>query len=335
MSHLRLGLALLLLALCSLSATGRAEAPQKLDATPRLGILIPKGPPDYALMLDALQNPKELVDGPFTYRTGTISGVPVVLCIQPMPGEVLRAMVALTMIHDFNIRVMLYPGTSGGHLPRGQMAIGDIVLGAKNVDHGNYYLDPNGNIEAGEFKAEQPGTTQYGPLYADPKLLSLLACSARRVAQATEVPAWMEPVTADHRPQIFYFGIQGSSTIWSDNKAYTEATMRVFHEIDEDGDWYSNMASTLYKVPFLEVSVISNSIFAFSGRSHGTPATPPGAIGSHPFAQRLSNRITLDLIAHFGAQMLASTYTEPLQSPFPEENFQSPKNPRRLLDGCK
>ena len=304
------------------------------DPTPRIGVLIPKGPPDYALLLDALRDGKIVKDGPFEYRTGIITGVAVVLTIQPTDGEVMRALGAITMVHDFNLRAVLYPGTSGGHLPRGEMGVGDVVLGAKNVDHGNYYLSPTGEIEAGEFNAMQPGMLHYGPLYADPKLLAMLACSATRVARATELPAWLAPVTADKHPQVFYYGIQGSSTIWSDNRAYTEATMKVFHEIDEDGDWYSNLAATLYHVPFIEVSVISNSIFAFPERSHGTPESPKGEPNSHVFAQRESNRIALDLIGRYGKTILAGSYTTPTEDPFPKGVFDTMRDPQGLLKDC-
>jgi adenosylhomocysteine nucleosidase len=329
----RLTLAALLLTLATPALAQRPGTPA-FDPTPRLGVLIPKGPPDYALWYAALRDRRDVSDGAFTYQTGTISGIPVVLTVQPTDGEVMRALDAITMIHDFNTRAILYPGTSGGHLPRGQMGVGDIVLGAENVDHGNYYLSPSGEIEAGEFNAMQPGLLHYGPLFADPQLLGLLACSARRIADSTALPAWLAPVRPDTHPQIFYFGIQGSSTIWSDNQAYTEATMKVFHEIDEDGDWYSNLASTLYHVPFLEVSVISNSIFAFPDRSHGTPTSPASEANSHVLAQRLSNRIALDLIARYGKRILSGHFTEPTANPFPAEYFDHPKDAGSLLSSC-
>lgn len=315
-------------------AQGRSQAFPPFDPTPRVGILVPKGPPDYGLVLDAVANPSHVQDGPFDFETGTIAGTPVVLIIQPAPGEVLRALGAAAMIRDFEVRVLLYPGTSGGHLPKGEMAPGDIVLGAKNVDHGNYYLAPDGHMEAGEFAARMPGQAYVGPLYASPALLPLLACSASRVAAATTLPDWVGPVRADKHPQVFFFGIQGSSTIWSDNQAYTKATMAVFHEIDEDGDWYSNLEASLYKVPFLEVSVISNSIFAFPSANHGTPAGPASEPNSHVLAQRISNRIMLDLIRRKGRQLLASKFTDPSTSPYPEGNFATPRDPKGLLEGC-
>lgn len=322
------------LLLASASAQGPVSHPS-LDTTPRIGILIPKGPPDYALLLDALQQPAHVHDGVFDFETGTIADVPVVLIVQPAAGEVLRSLVAMAMMHDFNVRLLLYPGTSGGHLPKGEMAPGDIVLGAKNVDHGNYYLSPDGRIEAGEFAANMPGERYAGPLYASRALLPLLACSASRVAAHTTLPAYVAPVRPDAHPQVFYFGIQGTSTVWSDNKTYTEATMRVFHEIDEDGDWYSNLAATLNRVPFLEVSVISNSIFAFPNASHGTPATPAGEASSHVLAQRISNRIVLDLIRRNGRQLLASKFDESSVDPWPSVNYTTPRDPKGLLEGCR
>ena len=191
-------------------------------------------------------------------------------------------------------------------------------------------------MEAGEFAAVLPGQPHVGPFFADPKLLRMLACSASRVAAAaTTLPAWTAPVRADAHPQIFFYGIQGSSTIWSDNEAYTRATMAVFHEIDEDGDWYSNLAASLYKVPFLEVSTFSNSIFAFPGRSHGTPGHSPTEPDSHVQAQRLSNRIVLDLIAQHGHELLSGTFTNPAVSPYPAAAFETPREPRGLLTGCR
>jgi adenosylhomocysteine nucleosidase len=195
-------------------------------------------------------------------------------------------------------------------------------------------------MEPGEFAAMAhgkpfAGPRYAGPLYADPALLSLLACSASRVAAATTLPAFVEPVRKDAHPQIFYFGIQGSSTVWSDNRAYTEATMAVFHEIDEDGDWYSNLAASLYHVPFLEVSVITNSIFAFPNDSHGTPPPPPDEPNSHVLGQRLSNRILLDLITRYGAQLLSGGFGNFTQPPFPAAYFDTPLEPHDLLARCR
>lgn len=325
---------------CAAAAMGQGRP--EYDATPRLGVLIPKGPPEYGQWFGtgsgdagALMDGREVRDGMVVFRTGTIGGVPVVLVVQPAPGEVLRALVATAMVHDFNVKALIYPGTSGGHLPQGQMGAGDVVLGAKNVNHGNYYLSPEGKMEAGEFSGTQKGVLQFGALYADPKLLGMLACSAKRVAGQTVLPGWVTPVRKDGHPQVFYYGVQGTSEVWSDNREYTEATMRLFGEIDEDGDWYSNMAGTVFGVPFVEVSVISNSIFAYPAAERGTPVGPKGEANSHVLAQRISNRIALDLIGREGKRILAGEWTEPMESPWPAGVWERPTEAGGLLGGCE
>jgi adenosylhomocysteine nucleosidase len=336
LSDMKICVYLLLFTLASgAHAQRRSGVIPHYDATPRLGIVIPRLPADYALLRDALKDSAHVQDGAFDFETGTIAGTPVVMVVQPAPGEVLRALESTAMIHDFNLRLLFYAGTSGGHLPKGQMAPGDIVLGAKNVDHGSYHVAPDGRMEGGVYEAMNPGAAYTSPFYADPALLSMLACSASRVATATTLPPWVAPIRADAHPQVFYFGIQGSSTVWSDSKAYIEASMAVFHEIDEDGDWYSNLAASLYNIPFLEVSVISNSIFAFPDALHGTPAHPESEADSHVIAQRISNRVLLDLIGRNGKQLLTGTYASSTQSPFPASDFETPLDPQRLLSGCK
>ncbi len=309
-----------------------AQAP---DPTPRLGLLIPVGPPDYAILLDAFKPTHDETDGPFTFRAGTVSGVPVVYYIAPTDGPLVRSLGAQAMLQHFNIKAFIYAGTSGGHLPPDQMSIGDIVLGAKNVDHGNYFLNRAGVVEPGSFNSIQKSMRHYGALYADPKLLSFLACSATRVAAHTETPSYLSPIDPAHHPQVFFYGIQGTSTIWSDNLAYTKQTMNVFHEIDEDGDWYSNLVATLYHVPFIEVSIISNSILGFPNADRGTPKSPAGEPNTHVLAQRLSNRIAVDLITHYGQQMLTGTYTTPEEDPYPALAYNNPTKPGDLLQDCK
>jgi adenosylhomocysteine nucleosidase len=56
-------LALLLSAAAACAQSTPAPIP-RYDPTPRLGILIPKGPPDYALLLVALQYLAPVHDGP-------------------------------------------------------------------------------------------------------------------------------------------------------------------------------------------------------------------------------------------------------------------------------
>jgi adenosylhomocysteine nucleosidase len=305
------------------------------DPTPRLGILVPIGPPDYAVLIDALNDRQSIQDGPYTYQTGTISGVAVVLIIQPSDGDVIRSLGAQEMLRALNVRALIYPGTSGAQLSKGEMGIGDIVLGAKTINNSSYYISPSGAINPGQYAAVQPDVKHYGEIYADPKVLGMLACAANRVAASTTLPGWLENTANDGHPGIFYFGAQGSSTIWSDNLAYTKAIRDVYHQVDEDGDWDSALVATLWNVPFIEVSVISDSIFAFPNDSHGVPRHPAGETAANVVAQRLSDRIVLDLIARDGRRLLAGTYANSLIDPYSADAFARPHDPQALLSTCQ
>jgi adenosylhomocysteine nucleosidase len=169
--------------------------------------------------------------------------------------------------------------------------------------------------------------------YLDPGLLGYLACSAKRVAAHTSVDLWANPDYPLKTPQIFYFGVQGTSTMWLANPEFIAKTHRAFHEIDEDGDWYSNLAATLYHVPFIEVSVISDSILEFPETERGLPTPPEGQKPTGFLAQRISNQIAVDLIRHFGREILNGTFATPEERPFPAAYFTDPTNPQDLLKG--
>ena len=85
------------------------------------------------MILDVFQQSRVEHDGPFEYRVGTLYGVPTVLNIAPADGVLVRSLAAQEMLHLFNIRALIYPSTSGGHLPPAQMQVGDIVLGPNTL----------------------------------------------------------------------------------------------------------------------------------------------------------------------------------------------------------
>ena len=315
-------------------AQGAANAPARPANAmePRIGILIPNHPPDYSVLLNAFHQEADEHFGPFEFRLGTEAGVPVVLVLPPADGPLLRSLAAQSMFEHYNVKAAVYAGTSGAHLGPDQMRIGDIVLGAKNVDFGNFFMSKAGEVVGGEF--DVPGQhRRFREFYLDARLLGYLACSATRVAAHTKVEPWANPAYPKETPRIFYFGVQGTSTMWLANPEFIAKTRRAFQEIDEDGDWYSNLAATLYHVPFVEVSVISDSILEFPETERGLPTPPAGRKPTGYLAQRISNEIAVDLIGHFGRQMLSGTFDTPEESPFPAAYFSEPTHPRDLLKG--
>lgn len=335
------GVRLTLVALASLlysSAGTVAQRPAKAsapDVTPRIGILIPVGPPDYAVLLDEFHESARQTFGPFEFRVGKLEGVDTVLSLAPSDGVLARSLAAEEMVHHYNVRAFVYAGTSGGHLEPDQMHIGDIVLGAKHVDFSNFFMGKGLTIEKGAFTGMQPGMKHFDAFYADPTLLGYLACASKHVSESTSLPEWVNPKFKEIHPNIFYFGIQGTSTIWMADRDFIHKTMDIYHEIDEDGDWYSAFVATLYHVPFIEVSVISNSIFEFPETDRGHPERPnKNEPTPNVLAQRISNHIVLELLKNYGAQILATNYTDATRDPFPAAYYTAPMNPQSLLTGC-
>ncbi|GBQ89034.1 hypothetical protein AA13595_2542 [Gluconacetobacter johannae DSM 13595] len=300
------------------------------------GLLVPVGPPDYKMIFDQLQDDHVQTFGPFTYHAGRIHGVPVVVSVAPMDGPLMRSLAAQEMLHHYRIGAFLYPGTSGAHLGPEAMRIGDIVLGAANVNFGNFFMSKSGDLVGNEFGHEKSSPTHYDGLYLDPSLLGRLACAAHRVATHTTLPGWLNPHQPRTTPDIFYYGVQGTSTMWLANTDFIEKTNRIFHVIDEDGDWYSNLVATIYHVPFIEVSTISNSIFALPETDRGIPQPPDGkGPKANVTAQRISNAVILDLIAHDGLAILAEQHATPTVSPYPAGVFQDPKRHDALFAAGK
>jgi adenosylhomocysteine nucleosidase len=329
-------MALILLLSAGLLAAAQTPADSPALAAnamqPRIGILIPNNPPDYSIIMDAFSKVATEHFGPFEFRIGEIRNVPVVIVLPPADGPLLRSLAAQSMFEHYNVRAVVYAGTSGAHLGPDQMRIGDIVLGAENVDFGNFFMSKTGDVVGGEFDA--PGKPRrFREFYLDPQLLGYLACSASRVAAHTALEPWANPVYKRETPQIFYFGVQGTSTMWLANPEFIAKTHRVFHEIDEDGDWYSNLAATLYHVPFIEVSVISDSILEFPETERGLPKPPEKQQSTGFLAQRISNRVAVDLIGHFGKQILGGNFSTPQDNPFPAAYFTNPTNAQELMKG--
>jgi adenosylhomocysteine nucleosidase len=307
-----------------------------VDTTPRIGILLPLRPVDYTLFTSAVADSRTEHVGPFDFTIGTIDGIPVVINIASEDGPLLRCLAAQAMVTHYNVRVAIYPGTSGAALGADQIHVGDVVLGAKNIEIGMFFMDNDGTIGGNEFESVK-GQGPHGDFYADPRLLGMLACSATQEVHKFDPPRWLNPSAPNAKPAIFYFGAQGTTTMWIQYRPLLEKIHNRYHPTSEDGDWFSNLAAALYGVPFVEVSVIANSIYEFPKQFRGRSPSPLNGDDSNFVAQALSNRIALNLIRRFGQGLLTGEFTNPKSSPFPASYFADPKNPRQLMEGmdCK
>ncbi|MDG7043480.1 MAG: hypothetical protein JRM98_05115 [Nitrososphaerota archaeon] len=328
------GLVPVTITLASTSAAANASAVSSyIFKTQRAGILIPTGPANYTIIMNAFQPYANVTTGTFTYMVGTLEGIPVVMTIEQLGGLASRSLNTEMMAALFNLTMVIYPGTSGAHLPPSQMQIGDIVIGARLVDFGNFYMSPNGTLYAGEFT----GISSLGKflyLYSNPTLVRIASMAAAQVVDTTNVPAWVNNGTAPYIPKVFYFGTQGSSEMWLTNLTFINATNSVFHEIDEDGDYPSALAATLstsHPIPFIEISTISDSAFEYF-TNRGIPSTPHGALTASVIAQSESDQ-TLLLMLQIMKQHNIVTVPPygPTQSYFPEQWYNTPTNPQTLL----
>jgi adenosylhomocysteine nucleosidase len=312
-----------------------AQADQKLSgpgSSGYLGLLIPVGPAHYTVILKKFKKIKSVRIGQFDYQIGSIYKIPVVICIQPFGGEYTRALTAQVMVDHFKIKALLYPGTSGAHIPPGQMHVGDIVIGTKQVNFANFYMSPTGDITPDEFSGKS-SLQDYQYFYLDKKLEKYTACAAQYVSDREKLPSWVNGKFKIKKPEIYYYGIQGTSSMWLADKSFIKKTDDVFHEVDEDGDWYSATVAKLANIPFIEVSTISDSVFEFSG--NGVPPQGAHRKTASQITQDISDKIMLRVIKIYGHNLLYKKYNYPSRDPYPSYFYQTPTDPRGLVDGCK
>ena len=314
-----------------------ARAPIAYDPTPRIGIVIPIGPPHYGAITRHVAAPSTRRYGPFTFHAGTIDKIPVVYCIQPFGGEFTRSLSAQAMAIHFHLKAILYPGTSGAHVAPPRMLVGDVVLGAKQVNFGNFFMTRSGRLVPDEFHGVS-SMGKYMDIYLNPRLLRDLACSAHHVASTTTLPAWLNKGYRQTAPRIYYYGVQGTSSMWLANKAFIAKTDSVFHEVDEDGDWFSAVVSALYHIPFIEVSTISDSILELPHTRAGVPHPPARARGvsASAITQNISDAIMVSFIKRYGHDLLTKSYATPFSDPYTHARYEHPTAPHGLLGktGC-
>ena len=296
-----------------------------------LGILIPVDPPHYMTIYKHFYKTRTVIVGHFIYQVGTIYGVPVILYTQPFGGESTRLIGSQIMIDHFNMKLLFYPGTSGAHLPPSKMQIGNIVIGTKQVNYGDFYMANNGNIDADEFSGKS-SMGKYLYLYINPTLERYAACAATSIQKKFKLPAWINANYMPNKSNIFYFGVQGTSTMWVTNKSFVTKLDHVFHVIDGDGSWYVALAARLANIPFIEISTISNSIYEYNDR--GFPKQKNHLHSSQQIAQDISDNVVLQIIKHHGQQLLSKTYNYPPDNPYPAGYYNTPKNSRGILDKC-
>ncbi|MGE0048216.1 MAG: hypothetical protein AB7T01_04695 [Acidithiobacillus sp.] len=230
---------------------------------PMIGIILPSSPDTYSQYTSKMLHLKAYRVGMFTYTTGTIDHVPVVLSSPPPIGSFsLTAIDTYLMENIFRPKMVIDPGTAGSHLPL--LSMGDIVIGARVVNFSNYMTEADGRIVPGQFSAlvtDNEGYKDGNPnpeyLYSDPFLVHLAYSAAIAVARYT--PAEILHGKTGRRPWVMEYGTQGSGAAWLRNVKQIKASTKIFHEADEAGNYPIALISSINKIPFVEIHTISDA----------------------------------------------------------------------------
>ena len=121
--------------------------------------------------------------------------------------------------------------------------------------------------------------------------------------------------------------------MWLADKSFIKKTDDVFHEVDEDGDWFSATVAKLADIPFIEVSTISDSVFEFTG--NGVPPQGAHRKTASQITQNISDKTILRIVKLYGHNLLYKEYNYPLRDPYPNYFYKTPTDSRGLVDGCK
>ncbi|WP_053957968.1 hypothetical protein [Sulfobacillus thermosulfidooxidans] len=291
-----------------------------------VGIELPVGPPIYSSVIHKMHMEAIIRSGPFVYDVGTLEGEPVVINVPPLDGITIRSLATERMETIFHIGTFIYEGTSGSHLR--PLSFGDVVIAARIVDFGNFITSRTGAMIPGEFHNTEPGigAGKFLYLYSNPTLVNMVAQVAIPHSLG-KTPARVLDEHSSRYPWVMKFGTQGSSEMWLKDPALIAASDKVFHEVDESGDYPSALASVTNHVPFIEWNTISDNALKvptqFNAFFHEDSL----------FAQRRSNTILFKLL-HLMAQrhMISPPPSNPTTDPYAPGTFQHALTPPSYVE---
>jgi len=287
-----------------------------------IGIILPSSPDTFSQYTSEMLHLKAYHVGMFTYTTGTIDHVPVVLSSPPPIGSFsLTAIDTYLMEKVFRPKMVIDPGTAGSHLPL--LSMGDVVIGARVVNFSNYMTEADGRIVPGQFSALVPDKEGYKDgnpnpeyLYSDPFLVHLAYSAAIAVAKYT--PAEILHGKTGRRPWVMKYGTQGSGAAWLRNVEQIKASTKIFHEVDEAGNYPIALISSINKIPFVEIHTISDAAM-----------NVPTKMDEYfhqcsVYAQDRSNKIVLAMIRKFAPMQNAVTlkFGGGFVNPYPFDIFE-------------
>lgn len=259
-----------------------------------IGIVLPASPNTAYQYLRKMKNYKIINFEGLTFYTGKLYGINTVISVPPAVGGLTYTGIDCFVLEKkFKPKLLIDPGTAGSHLY--DLTVGDVVIGARVVNFGNYITTRTGRIIPGAdnllvgdkegYKGKEPDT-EY--LYSNPILVNLTYKVAKNLKLYT--PKGILKAKEGRKAWIVRDGTQGSSDTWLRDPELIRASSKIFGEIDEAGDWPIALISCDDKIPFIEIHTIANAALDF-----------PTKINSYfhdcsLYAQKRSNSIAIALI---------------------------------------
>lgn len=259
-----------------------------------VGIVLPASPDTLRQYLNKMHTYNiVLVDG-LKFYTGTIYNVNVVVSVPPSIGGLTYSGIDCFVLENhFRPNVLIDPGTAGSHLY--DLSVGDVVIGARVVNFGNYMTTRTGiiipgadNLLVGHHEGYKGKKPDFEYLYANRNLVDKAYMAAQHLNLYTS--GFFLKAKNGRKAWIVKYGTQGSADTWLRDPKLIRRSSRIFGEIDEAGDWPIALVSCESNVPFIEIHTIANA-----------PLNFPTKINSYfhkcsVFAQDRSNDIVLSMI---------------------------------------
>lgn len=239
------------LAIAAAAACAMAPTP----VTPAPIVIQGAMPIETSTLVAALAGVTERQVQGWTFWTGTLDGVPVVVS-KTQKGMANAAAATALAIERFHPRAIVNQGTAGGHDPA--LHVSDIVIGAASMNIGAFKTGTRARGAGSDFRAWHPMDLirTEGSAGQDPA-----AWVMRRLAADPVLLAVAARVGARHAGGRVVEGVIGSSDMWNSE---LDVIQRLHDEygtsVEEMETAAAAQVAGMSQVPFLGVRVLSNNI---------------------------------------------------------------------------
>lgn len=260
----------------------------------KIGIILPASPDTVNQYLSKVSDLTIRYFDGLKFYLGNLYGQKIVIGVpKPIGGLTYTAIDCFILEKKFRPEIVIDPGTSGSHLYN--LSIGDVVIGARVVNFGNYMTTRKGgiipgsdNLLYGDKEGYNDGKPDIEYIYSDPTLIKLAYNVAKELHLYTN--ARYLHAGKGRKAWVMEYGTQGSAETWLRDPKMIRASTKIFGEVDESGDFPIALISYENRIPFIEIHTIANASLNFKTKINTY------FHDCSLFAQKRSNLITMSLI---------------------------------------